>query len=305
MQWDGQVYEVFGIEPLEGTAVRYRLIPWDHRHAIRRIEPYDGSSEQARAAHKAHLEAGVTKRWLSILFSPVLGHLPGAVQKRMEHDFGAPSIAMTVASALPLFVLGFTVILAARIGSFTGGPIVPEWMLEHVALFTYLTLESAARLYSAFVMGEPMGSLAGWSLSTTAEQLRTPAKKPAPSRPPTSPPDRALRDRYTMIEPLLALLPEDDQESLERRFAFDPLRWGRLSAGLILFVAGANVAISILAFLTRTDGFIDFAALLVGGFFVWEQIGRRRRIREGKPAGSVLGMFVQPLARPLLEAARS
>jgi len=306
VQWDGQVYEVFAVEALEATAVRYRLIPWDHRHAIRRIEPYDGLAEQARAAHRAHLEAGVTKRWLSILFSPVLGHLPGAVQKRMEHDYGAPSIAMTVASALPLFALGFTVILASRIGSFTGTAIVPEWMLEHPGLFTYLTLESALRLYSAFVMSEPMGSLAGWSLYAAAAELRKPSSPPTPApKSRTAPPEGALRDRYTMIEPLLAFLPENDQESLERHFAFDPLRWGRLSAGLILFVAGANVAISIFAFLTRTDGFLDFAVLVVGGFLIWEQIGRRKRIREGRPAGSVLGLFVQPLARPLLEAARS
>lgn len=224
----------------------------------------------------------------------------------MEHDFGAPAIGMTIASALPLFVLGFTVILASRIGSFTGEAMVPEWMLEHAALFTYLTLESAVRLYSAFVMGEPMGSVAGWSFYSTAGHLRKPAA--APPRPAqTSPavPGRALRDRYTMLEPLLALLPENDQESLERHFAFDPLRWGRLSASLILFVAAANVAISIFAFLTRTDGFLDFAMLLLGGFFVWEQIVRRRRIQEGRPAGSVLGVFVQPLARPLLRAARS
>jgi len=239
------------------------------------------------------------------VFAPILGHLPGGVQKRMEHDFGAPAIGMTIASALPLFVLGFTVIVAYRIGAFTGDAIVPEWMLEHPVLFTYLTLESAVRLYSAFVMAEPMGSALGWSLYSTAGQLRRPAPAPAPAaRPVAAPADRALRDRYTMLEPLLALLPESDQESLERHFAFDPLRWGRLSAGLILFVAGANVAISVFAFLTRTDGFLDFAALLIGGYLVWEQIARRRKIREGKPAGSVLGVFVQPLARPLLEAAR-
>ena len=305
MGWDGEVYEVFSIEPLAGTAVRYHLVPWDHRHAIRRIEAYDGSAETARDGHRAHLEAGVRKRWVSILLAPLAGHLPGAVQKRMEHDFGAPAIGMTVASALPLFVLGFTVMLASRIGAFTGEPIVPEWMLEHPVLFTYLTLESAVRLYSALVMGEPMGSAVGWSLYSTAGQFRKPSKTPPRPAPSAAPPGRALKDRYTMLEPLLALLPERDQESLERHFAFDPLRWGRLSAGLILFVAGANIAISVFAFLTRTDGFLDFAALLLGGFFVWEQIVRRRRIREGKPAGSVLGVLVHPLARPLLEAART
>jgi hypothetical protein len=306
VRWDGELYEVFGIEPLEGTAVRYRLVPWDHRHAIRSIEPYDRSAEDARVAHRAHLESGVTKRWLSIVFSPLVGHLPGAVQKRMEHDFGAPAIGMTVASALPLFVLGFAVVFASRIGALTGSPFVPEWMLEQPALFTYLALESAVRLYSALAMSEPMGSVAGWSVYTATQEMRKPAKSQA-SPPATSmaPRERALRDRYTMLEPLLALLPESDQENLERHFAFDPLRWGRLSANLILFVAGANVLISVFAFLSRTDRFLDFAALLIGGYFIREQMARRRRLRGGKPAASVLGFLVFPLARPLLEAARA
>jgi hypothetical protein len=305
--WDGEVYEVFSIEALEGTGVRYRLVPWDHRHVIRRIEPYDETSEAVRIAHRAGLEAATRKRTLSILFSPLLGHLPGAVQRRMEGEYGAPAVGMTIASALPLFAIGILVVVAARIAAFGGEPIVPEWMIAHIAIFTYLLLESALRLYSGFVLGEPMGSVAGWiahSVWSAARSPRASAPRPAGGSD-ARPANRSLNDRYTMLEPVLSLLPEADQESLERQFAFDPIRWGRLTAACILFVAGANVAISVFAFLTRTDGFLDFASLLVGGFFVWEQIVRRRRIREGKPAGSVLGVLVHPLARPLLEAARS
>ncbi len=107
-----------------------------------------------------------------------------------------------------------------------------------------------------------------------------------------------------MLEPLLALLSPDEQEALERHFAFDPLLWGRRTSTFILFVAGANVLISVAAFRSGTDVFLDFAALIIGGLFIAEQIGRRKRIALGHPAGSVLGALVRPLARRLLEAAR-
>ena len=107
-----------------------------------------------------------------------------------------------------------------------------------------------------------------------------------------------------MVEPLLALLSPEEQTALELHFGFDPFKWGRRSSLLILFVAGANMLISIAAFRSGTDVFLDFAALVVGGAFVLEQISRRRRMAAGHPAGSVLGSLVRPLARPLLEAAR-
>lgn len=292
-------------EALSGTAVRYRLAPWEPGHAIRRIERYDESSEQSRHEARTEMHTDLAKRRLAILLSPLLGHLPGAVQKRMEHDFGAPAAAMTVVSALPLFAVGVLGLLAARIAGFGGPPIVPEWMIEHQYLMAYLTVESALRLASAFLHGEPMGSLAGVLLYDAGGLLRArPAPVPASASVVDTPgSDRLRHDRYTMLEPLLALLSPDEQETLERRFAFDPLRWGRRTSTFILFVAGANVLISVAAFGSGTDVFLDFAALVVGGFFILEQISRRRKISDGHPAGSILGALVRPLARPLLEAA--
>lgn len=307
VDWQGEVYEVLAIEALAGTAVRYRLAPWEHGHAIRRIERYDEASESARHAARAELHTDRDKRRLAILFSPILGHLPGAVQKKMEHDFGAPAIAMTIVSALPLFVLGVVTLIAARIGAFGGPLLVPEWMVRHSLLFGYLTLESALRIYSAWITAEPMGSLAGYAASVGWTFLRDRRGAAPPPSLPTAqtPTDRALQDRYTMLEPLLALLAPADQETLERHFAFDPQRWGRRTSLFILLFAGANVLISIAAFRSGTDVFLDFAALVLGGFLIVEQILRRRALAEGKPAGSVLGALVRPLARPLLLAARA
>jgi hypothetical protein len=308
IDWQGEVYEVLAVEALAGTAVRYRLAPWEHGHAIRRIERYDEASERARQAVRVEVRVDSNKRLLTILLSPILGHLPGKVQTAMEHDFGAPAVAMTVVSALPLFLAGVTTILAARIAGMGGTLIVPEWMANHSTFFLYLTFESALRLYSALLMGAPMGSLAGWLVHAAWTQVRdrrpaAAAAPPASGAIPDS--DRILRDRYTMVEPLLALLPSDDQEALERHFGFDPLRWGRITSILILFIAGANVLISVAAFFSRTDVFLDFAALVVGGLLIAEQIGRSRTIKKGHPAGSVLGALVRPLARPLLRAARA
>lgn len=299
---------MLAVEALAGTAVRYRLAPWEHGHAIRRIERYDEASERGRNSARRRAEAASGRRVLAILFSPLLGHAPGAVQTRMESEFGAPALALTVVSALPLFVAGLWTMLAARIAGFGGPPIVPEWMLDYSGLFTYLAFESALRLYSALVLREPMGSLAGWLAHAAWVGLGGPSGGPAipaAARASAPPAERALQDRYTMLEPLLSLLPPADQEALERRFAFDPLRWGRRSSLAILLFAGANALISVAAFLSRTDTLLDFVSLVLGGFLAVEQLGRRRKIAEGKPAGSVLGVCARPLARPLLDAARS
>ena len=307
VEWDGQVYEVLSVEALDGTFVRYRLTPWEDRHAIRRIERYDEESEAARHASRAELSAGNEKRRLAILFSPILGHLPGAVQAKMERDFGAPARAMTFVSAAPLFVLGALTILAALIGRFGGTPIVPQWMENHSGLFTYLAIESALRIHSAWIGGDPMGSLAGilayavWTFLRRGKAIPSAA---ATSPAPGLPAEQALTDRYTMLEPFLALLAPADQAALERSFGFDPRRWGRTTSLLILLVAGLSVLISIFAFLSHTGGLPDFAVFVIGSFLVVEQIGRRRALAAGKPAGSILGALVRPLARPLLSSPR-
>ena len=95
VDWQDEVYEVVAVEALAGTAVRYRLAPWVHGHAIRRIERYDEAGELAR--HAFHAETGTDsgKRILALLLSPILGHLPASVQKKMERDFGAPAAVTT------------------------------------------------------------------------------------------------------------------------------------------------------------------------------------------------------------------
>ncbi|MGH9364788.1 MAG: hypothetical protein ACRD1B_05925, partial [Thermoanaerobaculia bacterium] len=128
VEWDGEVYEVVAVEPRSGTAVRYRLCPWEPGHAIRRIERYDAASESLRHASRAELHADSNKRAAAILLSPLLGHLPGAAQKRMERDFGAPAAWMTVLSALPFFVAGTVGLIFSLAGGLGGELIGPRWL---------------------------------------------------------------------------------------------------------------------------------------------------------------------------------
>jgi hypothetical protein len=161
VRWQDEIWEVVEAHPQAAGGTRYRLAPWDSRHAIRAIEGYDAASETARAGVRAFRRGAVRRRRLAILFSPVLGHLPGSVQNAMESEFGAPAAAMTIVSAAPFFLWGFLG-LVAFIASMAGaGVLLPG--LPPIPVAVYFTVESALRIASA-VHGEPMGSAAGWAL---------------------------------------------------------------------------------------------------------------------------------------------
>jgi hypothetical protein len=103
-----------------------------------------------------------------------------------------------------------------------------------------------------------------------------------------------------MLEPFLSLLSPEEQGRLEERFGFDPIRWGKITAALILLVCGANVFTAAVNAAASRAGGADAAWLLLGTPLTLEQIARWRRLRELRPAGSVLGALVRPLARRLL-----
>lgn len=173
MRWQEAIWEVVEAEPLVEGGVRYRLAAWDERHAIRTIEDYDARSEFARAAVRSFRKKAVRRRRIAILLSPILGHAPGAVQKSMESEFGAPATAMTVVSAAPLFVWGILGLV-----SFVAG-IAGASLFEHVPpvpVAAYLTAESALRIGSA-IQGDPMGSAAGWVAHSLWRLARTRARQ--------------------------------------------------------------------------------------------------------------------------------
>ena len=165
VSWEERLYEVRAAEPLADGGMRYRLAPWEESQAIRRFERYDENTESAREAERQELADGIRKRRRSILLAPLAGLLPGEVQKRMETEFGAPAVAMTISSAIPLFVIGFLglfrtllMVLGGAHGIGAGGD-WPGWLAPDFPIALYLATESAFRLGSAVAQSEPMGSL--------------------------------------------------------------------------------------------------------------------------------------------------
>lgn len=157
--WGEDVFEVVQVESLPDGETRYSLAPWREDFAIRSLERYDAASEEAREAERRWRKNARRKRLLAIGLSPVLGHLPGTVQESMEREFGAPANLMTVASALPLFVLGVVGLLAgvARIAGGSLAPL-PEPSLP---LSIYLVLESSLRISLVVTQSRPAGSIPG------------------------------------------------------------------------------------------------------------------------------------------------
>ncbi len=312
VDWENEVFEVREAAPLADGTMRYLLALWEERHAIRVLERYDEASEKARAGFRRQLAGGERKRKLSAFFAPVLGHLPGFVQEDMEKEFGAPALLMTILSALPLFVIGFLSLFGWLVASFGAG-FSPEkgklvlfeflaWIPLPLALFLFA--ESAVRLASATAAGKPCGSLVGvlgyeiWR-AVRGERGWQPRRLAASSSasPATA---RALQDRFRLLEPLLALLTPREQGMLAWKFGFDPILWGKRTATGLLIVAALNVLISLGALAAGTGGLGDFLWLVVGTFFLVEQLARRRALSRGEPAGSLLGALVRPLARGIL-----
>lgn len=159
VSWDGALYEVTDVLPLASGDVRYSLAPWDETQAIRTLERYDAPNEEARARERIGRADAVKRRRAAILLSPLLGHLPGNVQERMESEFGAPANTMTVVSALPLLVVGILGAFAGFARAVGGSPEpLPELPLP---LSLYLVGESYVRLSIVATQSRPAGSLPG------------------------------------------------------------------------------------------------------------------------------------------------
>ena len=123
VSWDGALYEVTDARPLTSGEVLYSLAPWDEAQAIRTLERYDAPNEEARSRERIGRAGAVKRRRAAILLSPLLGHLPGEVQERMESEFGAPANKMTVVSALP------TVFRARVPARLTGARLQVSWQV--------------------------------------------------------------------------------------------------------------------------------------------------------------------------------
>ncbi len=301
VRWHDAIYEVVEANPLATGAVRYRLAPWQDRHAIRVIERYDASSEAARGTERVRRNDSVRERRLAILFSPLIGHLPGPVQERLESEIGAPALAMTVISAAPIFVLGILGLLSYILGVFGAAPLFHP--APPLLLSIFFASESAVRIGSAWIAGHPMGSVAGTALYRAVAALRgrgTPISR-AVARPSAGLTDQ---DLFRLLEPALSLLPRMDQQRLERRYDFAWRKWGLITAALLFAVGALNVLAAAAAFAGDVAGTSEVVWIFLGTALSVEQGLRWRDISRGRPRGSVLGVAVRPFAARLLGADR-
>jgi hypothetical protein len=196
--WEGAIFEVREAGATPSGGVRYTLAPWEDRHTVRVLERYDAESEGVRLREGQRREGALRRRRGSLLLAPLLGHLPGGVQRRMEEEFGAPARAMTIASALPMLVLGALGMLAFLIESFGGGAAFAGWPILPLPFALYFFVESAIRLGIAFAQEKPMGSAAGvliHALWTTVRTGRPPAPRGYASRPGAPPGESKEEDR--------------------------------------------------------------------------------------------------------------
>ena len=220
----------------------------------------------------------------------------------MESEFGAPAIGMTVSSALPLLVIGFLGMFGHILGMAGGTLAWPGWVAPPLPIALYLFGESALRLASAIAGGEPMGSFpvvvahAAWKEARGEEADHSKAAS-APSEEDF---EQSLRDRYAVLEPLLSLLPTASQRVLEVRYGFDAVRWGRITAAVLLAVGALNALASLAVIAAGRGDLFDGLGLVVGGLLAAEQLRRMRLLSRDEPAGSVLGALIRPMAAPLL-----
>ncbi len=142
----------------------------------------------------------------------------------------------------PLFVLGsvsglfsFVTMVGGAFSSSATGLQTPSSIacLLPFPIAIYLVFESGIRLGAAFLQARPIGSVPGTLLYEIYRAFRGSAGVATLSSTglPASP-ERMLCDRFRMVEPLLALLPPEEQEVFERRFDMDMLHWGKVTAVL-------------------------------------------------------------------------
>lgn len=289
VRWDGVLFEVLSSEELP-VGIRYRLAPWDETHVIRVIEDYDAASEQARAASRRDAAVRERKRTLSVWLALVAGLLPAEVQDEMESELGIRASRMTIVSTIPLFALGGTCLILLAAAMFGAG--TPTLGM---AAGTYFFFESLVRFAIAAATGRPIGSIVLLVPWTILQAIRN-RNRPGPALPPL-PPDPSVieRDAYRVREPFLALLSADDQRQLEMRYGFDPVAWGKRTAALLLLFALIGIASGATA-----EGGPSISVLLTAGYLAAEQLVRLLTLARGLPAGSIFGIVIRPLARPLL-----
>lgn len=303
IRWEDGCFEVLDARPF-GEGAQYVLALWDERHAMRVVESYSEESEAARDAGHTDTARRSDRHVYLWLVAPLAGSLPGHVQERFEHEYNVPARLLSLASALPLWIVGWLSLILLLASSIGGAASFPAPLL---VFGVYLLAESTARLVVCVLQGRPIGSLVGtvpWEIWSRLGRAHARASgKPLPPekevRKVESDAARDALDRYHVLEPAAGLLPVDDQVRLAERFGFDGIRWGRIEAIFLIVMFGPLGVTSVLGAISVFE-VSDLPKIAVFGGIAAEQIVRLRKLAAGRLAPSVLGSLVRPFARPLL-----
>ncbi|HSB36861.1 MAG TPA: hypothetical protein VLH41_08280, partial [Thermoanaerobaculia bacterium] len=308
VRWEDGLFEVLDVLALPDGEVRYELAPWDVRHSARHAVTYDEAAERRHAAEHRDDRRREDRFALAVVFSPILGLLPSALQQKIEDETAFPATRLTLVSAIPLALFGFYALLGILLGAVGGPPLLPAWLsLPGV----YLLLESGARIGVAVGQGRPVGSFGGEVFAAVARAVHRLARSAA-GRPverkrsfwevDAPNPGTALRDLYWTREPLLALLSEDEQALLAELYGFDRRRWGRTTA-IFLLVAFTPLVFAFVGGFLMVPELSDVPGALVSSGIVAEQLLRLWKLRRAPSAPSVLRFIVRPFCARLLGTA--
>lgn len=295
--WEDAHWEVLEVEWRPDGVFRYVLAPWNETNVFRGMVRYDEETEAARVEVRRQEQRATAQRTVLVVLAPLAGLLPEDDQLRLESRLAVPAGRMTFLSALAGLLLGTYCVISLIAASLGGGadPATTAVLL----VGNYLFVESFARLVVVMSQGRPVGSLLVFPW-LVVKAIREP-KAPDLGHPPDARDRDWERHRtYHALQPVLALLPEEDQRYLLSAFEFDPLSWGRTTAlaigGVGLLFAGSAV----MNLLAGLGGWTELLWLGLGLALLAEQRGRLARIRSGRPAGSVFGRWVRPFARSIL-----
>ena len=243
--WEERIFEVRAAEPRPDGGMRYRLAPWEEGQAIRRFERYDAEAERGRETGRRDLASGIRKRRWSIALAPLAGPSAGlgpegdgarVRRARARHDD-----QLRAATPSPSASSGCSATCSAVAGGSVDWPV---WLAPPFAVALYLFGESALRLASAIAGASPWGRSRSSSPTRPGRRraARVPAEKlEAGSDAAEADRAQALNDRYQFLEPLLSLLPAARQRELEAGFGFDAIRWGRITAWVLLVVGALRL----------------------------------------------------------------
>ena len=158
VRWEEQLFEVEDLETRTDGGLTYTLVRWDERHAIRVIVTYDAGTEAGRVQERRDATRRVGGRKALLLAAPLAGSLPASVQERLEHEYNVRGSTMSLASALPLWILGWISLILLLASSIGGVRILPTPVL---VLGVYFLVESSVRLAVCIPQGRPIGSPLG------------------------------------------------------------------------------------------------------------------------------------------------